>query len=234
MVLIKKCALCSKWLLFNSIEHNALFYCKDCIMIQKQSESEEKIKQEEQRKISMQKKQEKKKLNEMRANERLKQELALEEKTKNEKLRKKKQKELLEQIKPTSKNVDECKPQKKKLNSKKKIYFSKEDIANNDRLLYIYADIKRVLVIDWLKGKKDIMLNKNREIRRTHAGGFSAEKFQKFVDFKKKTAFDWIVSLLSRSGIIRKPYDLIRVESDNHTLKENIENFIEQNSFYKK
>lgn len=228
MVLIKKCALCSKWLLFNSIEYNALFYCKDCIMIQKQNESEKKIRQEEQRKISMQKKQEKKKLNEMRADECLKQELALEKKTENEKLKKKKQKELLEQTKLTSKNADECKPQEKRFHSEKKIYFSKEEIANNDRLLYICADIKRVLVIDWLKGKKKIMLNKNREIRRTHAGGFSAEKFQKFVDFKKKTAFDWIVSLLSKSGIIRKPYDLIRVESANQTLKKNIENFIEQ------
>ena len=158
MVLIKKCVLCSKWLLFNYIEYNALFYCKDCIMIQKQNESEEKMRQEEQIKISMQKKQEKKKkLNEMLADRHLKQELVLEEKTKNEKLRKKKRKELFEQTKLTSKNANECKPHDKRFNSKKKIYFSKEEIANNDRLLYIYVDIKRVLVIDWLKGKKKIM-----------------------------------------------------------------------------
>jgi hypothetical protein len=226
MKLIKKCVLCSKLLFFNSIEYNNLFYCKDCLEIQKQNEYQEKIKKEEQRKALLQIKQEKNKIKEIQANEFLKKQLELEEKIRIEKLKKKKEKEIFKQIKSSSKDVDENKTNIKNF-SNKIIYFSKEEIINNDRLLYIYADVKRVLVIDWLKGKKKIILNKNREIRRTHAGGFSAEKFQKFVDFKKKTASDWIFYKLSIPGVIRKPYNLIKIESDNEDFKKSIENFID-------
>ena len=227
MALIKKCNLCNKLLLINFIEYNNLFYCKKCLKIHKQKEIEKTKLQEEQKRVYIKKKQEKKRLNEKKVNEELKKDLKLEKKKQNEKIKKKELKELIKKNKINNiRNKEYKKP--KKYHSSNKIYFSKDEISDNDRLLYIEADIKRILVIDWLKGKKKIILNKEREIRRTHAGGFSAEKFQKFVDFKKKTAYDWIISVLERPGIIRKPYDIIKVRCLDDNFKKGIENFIEQ------
>ena len=228
MTLIKRCNLCDKLLLINFIEYNNLFYCKKCLIIQKQKEIEETKLQEEQKRIYIKKKQERKKLNEKKVNEQLKKDLELEKKKQDKKIKIKKLKELLKKNKKKIIKNKEYKKPKKNHNSSNKIYFSKDEINDNSRLLYIEADIKRILVIDWLKGKKKIILNKEREIRRTHAGGFSAEKFQKFVDFKKKTAYDWIISVLERPGIIRKPYDIIKVRCSDDNFKKGIENFIEQ------
>ena len=73
-------------------------------------------------------------------------------------------------------------PKQKKprgLNSEKQI---KQMSNEYDTLLYIHVTVKRIKAIEWRYGKKKILLNKEREIRHTHKGGFSQEKFQKFVD----------------------------------------------------
>jgi hypothetical protein len=227
MVFIKRCSTCNKILLFNSVEYNASFFCNDCIKIKKDEELKKMQKDEEDRKSRIEKKKARRKMNDELADINLKKELYLEKRKQGDRLIKKNQKEQLKRSRQ-GKDIDkEDKTPKKPVHSSNKTYFSDEEIKNNDRLLYIEADLKKILAIDWLKGKKKVMVNKERELRRTHAGGFSAEKFQKFVDFKKKKTFDWIVSVLERPGIIRKPYDIIRVSSPDETLKKEIEKFIE-------
>ena len=225
MTLIKRCDLCNKLLFINFIKFNNNFYCKKCIIIQKQREIEKTKLKEERRKNNIIKKQNKKILNEKLTNEQLRKDLKLEKKKQEEKIEKRSLKESLSKNKE---KIVKNKEAKQKNNFNNKIYFTKEEIDENNHLLYIKADVKKVLVIDWLNKKKKVLLNKKREVRRTHAGGFSAEKFQKFVDFKKKTTIDWIISVLERPGIIRKPYDIIKVKCPDKNLKKEIENFIEQ------
>jgi len=86
--------------------------------------------------------------------------------------------------------------------------------------------VKRVYVLEWLRGKKRVVLNEEREIRRTHAGGFSAEKFQKFVDAKKKKTFEWASDLLERPGVLREKYDKVMVVSNDEELKDAVEEFL--------
>ena len=79
-----------------------------------------------------------------------------------------------------------------------------------------------------MHGKKRIALNNKREVRRTRAGGFSAEKFQKFVDAKKEKTVDWAIDLLNRPGVLRNKYDLIKVVSTKDNLKEKLESYLEK------
>lgn len=218
MSLLKKCVRCKKLLFFRYKEKENLFYCEDC-MIEKESEDKA---LEEKRKFLAEKKKRKKLLNDIQADKELKQELELEKQKLAEKQRKREQKLLKKE-----KKEPEMKPARKQRQVKTE-YFSMHEIEEYEHLLYIEATLKRLLVIDWLNGKKKVVLNKQREIRRTHAGGFSAEKFQKFVDHKKKTTLDWIISLLEKPGVIRKPYDIIRVRSTDENLKSEIENYIEK------
>ncbi len=108
------------------------------------------------------------------------------------------------------------------------LYFSKDTIHQHDALLYLEADVNQLLVIEWLHGKKRIALNNKREVRRTKAGGFSAEKFQKFVDAKKKNTFDWAIELLNRPGVLRNNYDAIKVVSVKSNLKEKLESYMKK------
>jgi len=94
--------------------------------------------------------------------------------------------------------------------------------------LYIYADVKRIKVFEWKDGKKRVALNKERELRRTHAGGFSQEKFQRFIDMKKKKSWDWIEDNLTRQGILRPPFEKVVIDCNDEILKEKITNKIAQ------
>lgn len=106
------------------------------------------------------------------------------------------------------------------------ISFDRNIILKYESLLYIEADIKRLLVIEWLHGKKRIVLNSEREIRRTRAGGFSAEKFQKFIYSKKENTIEWLIELLDKQGVLRPKYDKIKVVSKKEYLKEKLESYL--------
>lgn len=110
----------------------------------------------------------------------------------------------------------------------KLIYFTKEEIEENDKLLFIYVNVKQIHAIEWLNGKKRIVLNKKREVRRTHAGGFSAEKFQKFIDAKKEKTFEWITEVLERQGVLKSSYNKIRISSQNDNLKKQLEEYLQK------
>ena len=42
--------------------------------------------------------------------------------------------------------------------------FSKEEIKDYDRLLYIKADTKRLMAVEFINGKRKLLLNKEREV----------------------------------------------------------------------
>lgn len=116
-------------------------------------------------------------------------------------------------------------------NDSKKIVLEKvaeKKARNTSSVIYVYADIKRIKVIEWLNGKKRIALNKEREIRHTHKGGWSQEKFQRFVDSKKDKAWDWIEDVLTRKGVLRPPYDEFFIESNDNILKHNLEKLLNE------
>ena len=94
--------------------------------------------------------------------------------------------------------------------------------------LYVYADVKRIKVFEWKDGKKRVALNKERELRRTHAGGFSQEKFQRFIDMKKKKSWEWIEDNLTRQGILSPPFEKVVIDCNDEVLKEKITNKIAQ------
>ena len=108
------------------------------------------------------------------------------------------------------------------------LFFDKDTIQKYENLLYIEADIKRILAIEWVNGKKRIVLNSEREIRRTKAGGFSAEKFQKYVDSKKKNTIEWFTELLNKEGVLKPKYDKIKIISKKDELKKELEIYLDK------
>ena len=106
----------------------------------------------------------------------------------NEKVRKTTEKALKKKEKQEKKvHPVELKTQSPKKQTKE--LFSQEDIKNNEKLLYVEATVKRLKVIEWIKGKYRVVLNKEREVRKTYVGGYSQKKFQDFVNQKKKIYF---------------------------------------------
>ena len=97
-----------------------------------------------------------------------------------------------------------------------------------DPLLYIRVTVKRIKAIEWRSKKKKILLNKEREIRHTHKGGWSQEKFQRFVDSQKKKAPEWIEQNLTKEGVLRPHYEKIIIESDDEELKSVTRNVVEK------
>jgi len=153
------------------------------------------------------------------ANEKLKIELQ-KEKEKKEKLKKSE----------TKKNiaiVEKNEPQHQHKKQNKLIYFTKEEIEENEKLLFIYVNVKQIHAVEWFKGKKRVVLNKKREVRRTHAGGFSAEKFQKFIDAKKQKTFEWITDVLERQGVLKSSYNKIKISSPDDNLKKQLEEYLQ-------
>ena len=164
---------------------------------------------------------EEKKLREEKANTQLREDLALEKnKPKNTKSVK---------INETKVKLEKKIKEKFKKNDSPSILLEAQEAANSLNLvLYISCTVKRLQVIEWRHNKKKTLLNKEREIRHTHKGGFSQEKFQSFVDSQKKKTFEWIEGNLNKNGVLRGPYDQILVESNDSKLKEKVEGFLER------
>ena len=137
-----------------------------------------------------------------------------------------------EKIKPKSKSVPEPSRKKKKLRRKQRITISEkeqeaEDLATKqDTILFISATTKRLRAIEWRKAKKRIILSKEREIRRTHKGGFSQEKFQHFVDSQKAKTAEWIETNLKKPGVLRGPYNKIIIEATDEKVEKVIKRIV--------
>lgn len=191
MVITFKCSQCKKRYYFSNYKNN-----KVCLKCFKENE-ELKRKKLREEKIKKRKEENKK-----RADEEL-----LKELKKKKIVKQKKEKKIKEKV--------EIKSEEKKIEKKFSIEEETEKLKDSyDTLLYVYADVKRIKAIEWRRGKKKVLLNKEREIRRTHKGGWSQEKFQRFVDFQKKQAPNWIEENLLKKGVLRPPYEKIVIDSE--------------------
>jgi len=202
------------------------YYCVKCVAIV-QAEENKKLEHEKQiaekgKKLQLEKARIRNKI----ADKKLLEELESEKRKQQKKIQKKAEKLRLKQRKKAEEiDTTEEYPAKRPTH---KIYFDKDTIHQHDTLLYVEAEVNRLIAVEWLHGKKRIVLNNKREVRRTRAGGFSAEKFQKFIDAKKKKTADWAIELLNRPGVLRDKYDLIKVVSTKDNLKEELESYLEK------
>lgn len=224
--MFKKCKQCGKLIFFRSRLYREDYYCSKCVKIvqERDIELENKIKEQEleqEKKIKFEQKRIKNKI----ADKQLLEDLKKQNKKELEKILKKERK-LKSKLLKKKENLDfkESITKKQTYN----LFFDKDTIQKYENLLYIEADIKRILAIEWINGKKRIILNHEREIRRTKAGGFSAEKFQKFVDSKKKNTIDWFTELLDKQGVLKSKYDKIKVISKKEELKKELEIYLDK------
>ncbi len=97
--------------------------------------------------------------------------------------------------------------------------FSKKEIKLYDRLLYVKADTKRLKLIEYDKGKKKILLNKEREVRKTNAGGMAKKKYRRHYEALIKNTKKWHQSQLSKAEL--KPnYEKIRFDINKKEQEE--------------
>ena len=205
------------------------YYCAKCVnIVQARGIEEENKKLEHKKKIAEKGKKlqlEKARIRNKIADKKLLEELESEKRKQQKKIKKKSEKLRLKQQKKAKEiNTTEFKATRQI----HKLYFDKDTIHQHDTLLYIEAEVNRLIAFEWLHGKKRVVLNHKRELRRTRAGGFSAEKFQKFIDTKKKETVEWAIELLNRPGVLRNKYDLIKVVSTKDNLKEKLESYLKK------
>ena len=173
------------------------------------------------------KKQQRRKENEERANQSLKEQLENEKK-----LKEHKQKKATEIKQKKDHNEDDDDPLPDDFDSKP-IRISLEDEAISlskkyHKVLYVFVDMKHIKVHEWIDGKKRVILNKIRELRRTHKGGYSQEKFQRFIDMKKKKTPEWIEEHLIERGVLRGPYDQVIVEASDARLENAVNDVLKK------
>ncbi len=92
--------------------------------------------------------------------------------------------------------------------------------------LVVKTDIKTLTVEDYMDGKKRVCLNKEREIRKTRAGGFAQKKYQKHIEIMRDKTLDWIQDNLKKPGVLRPPYDETEVICEDENLREEIKTFL--------
>jgi len=204
------------------------YYCPKCVVIVRAEDIEEDNKKLEHEKQIAEKKVQLEKVrirNEI-ADKKLLEDLESEKRKQQKKIQRKAEKLRLKQQKK-AKEINTTEEYKAKRQTHR-LYFDKNTIRQHDTLLYIEADVNQLIAVEWLHGKKRIALNNKREMRRTRAGGFSAEKFQKFVDAKKKKTVDWAIDLLNRPGVLRNKYDLIKIVSTKENIKEELEAYLKK------
>lgn len=105
--------------------------------------------------------------------------------------------------------------------SRKYDYFTKEELENYKKILYVYLDTKRVKIIEFIKGKVRTILNKEREVRHTKAGGFSQSKFQSHVKWMKSVTLSWQTNQFEKNGLFHPPYDMIKLDCKDEEQREN-------------
>jgi len=110
--------------------------------------------------------------------------------------------------------------------------FSKQDIEDYDSLLYVKADTKRLKAIEIVKGKRKVLLNKEREVRKTNAGGMAKKKFRRHFEAVKKRTGSWHLENLDK--IQRDKYDKLKLDIENPKYKETIFNFLKKKITNKK
>lgn len=106
---------------------------------------------------------------------------------------------------------------------KRKFEFFKE---KEGRLLYIFADAKRLRVIEFLDGKKKILLNKEREVKKIKAGGMSKKRYRrKYGEIKKRTS-EWHEIQLGK--LQKRNYDKVKLICRDDEWKKNVLNILKR------
>ena len=90
--------------------------------------------------------------------------------------------------------------------------FSKKEIKLQDNLLYVKVDTKRLKVVEYCKGKKRVLLNKEREVRKTNKGGMAKKKYRRHYGSLIKNTRKWHLSNFSKI-ILKDKYDKIKIEA---------------------
>ena len=89
--------------------------------------------------------------------------------------------------------------------------FTKKEIKLYDRLLYVKADTKRLKLIEYDKGKRKILLNKEREVRKTNAGGMAKKKYRRHYGSLIKNTKNWHQSEFSKVNL-KANYEKIKFD----------------------
>ena len=103
---------------------------------------------------------------------------------------------------------------------------SLQELRDYDSILYIKADTKRLKAVEYIYGKKRILLNKEREVRKTKAGGFAQSKYQEHVKWLKRQTLNWIEENLLKRGVLKERYDKIKIEIKDDKIKEHVWNLL--------
>ena len=91
---------------------------------------------------------------------------------------------------------------------KRKFEFFKKEEMEGKNLLYIFADTKRVRVVEFLNGKKNVLLNKEREIKKVNAGGMSKKRYRRRYGEAKSRTVEWHIHQFEK--LQKKEYDKIK------------------------
>ena len=110
--------------------------------------------------------------------------------------------------------------------------FSKEQIEDYDNLLYIEADTRRLKAIEIIKGKRKVVLNKERIVKKANAGGMAKKKFRRHYEHVIKYTGNWHLEQLEK--LPREKYDFLKLEVGNGKQKETIFNYIKKKITNKK
>ena len=109
---------------------------------------------------------------------------------------------------------------------KRKFEFFKKGELEGKNLLYIFADTKRVRVIEFLNGKKNVLLNKEREVKKVNGGGMSKKRYRRRYGEVKRRTVEWHIHQFEK--LQKKEYDKIKLICRNEVWEENILNSLKQ------
>ena len=99
-----------------------------------------------------------------------------------------------------------------------------QELRDYDSILYVRADTKRLKAVEYVNGKKKVLLNKEREVRKVNAGGMAKKKYRRFYEQKIKKTGSWHLEQLEK--LQRDRYDYLKLDVDNEKQKETIFNFL--------
>ena len=105
---------------------------------------------------------------------------------------------------------------------------SLEEFRDYDSILYVKADTKRLKAVEYVDKKKKVLLNKEREVRKTKAGGFAQSKYQEHVKWMKKQTLNWVEEHLLKKNVLRERYDKIKIEIEDEKLKDHVWNLLKK------
>lgn len=236
MVIVFRCQNCKQVKLFSKVKNvGGKEFCEFCAKMALEYQDEKRlIKQTRNKKRSVQKRQ-RFQQKERIANQKLKAQLKKEEEKRKEKEKRQREKKEAKKKLQEERVKNAKKPGSIVIKTKKKSTGKSKKLAEAEKLsevynnvIYVYATVKRIKAIEWKNNKERTILNKEREIRHTHKGGWSQEKFQRFVKGKKKTALNWIEDNLSRKGVLRPPYEKVVLESDKKDLEVGLKKVVKK------